>query len=61
MTQLFPYDNVVAGVLIVIVGFGFHWVGQHSTSSTRTPLRVGWTAANLTTGLLALLVAWSAS
>lgn len=28
MNSLFPYDHVVAGVLILIVGFLFHWIGQ---------------------------------
>ena len=28
MDHLFPYDNAVVAVLIVIVGFGFHWIGQ---------------------------------
>ena len=28
MPHIFPYDNVIAGVLILIVGFGFHWIGQ---------------------------------
>ena len=28
MSAVFPYDNVVAGVLVLIVGFGFHWIGQ---------------------------------
>jgi len=28
MNYLFPYDNIVVGLLILIVGFGFHWVGQ---------------------------------
>ena len=28
MDHLFPYDHIVAGVLILIVGFGFHWIGQ---------------------------------
>lgn len=28
MTHLFPYDNVIAGTLVLIVGFGFHWLGQ---------------------------------
>ena len=28
MTQLFPYDNVIAAVLIFIIGFIFHWIGQ---------------------------------
>jgi hypothetical protein len=28
MTPLFPYSNIVAGVMILIVGFCFHWTGQ---------------------------------
>jgi hypothetical protein len=28
MTQIFPCSNVIAGVLVLIVGFGFHWIGQ---------------------------------
>ena len=28
MGPLFPYANIVAGVLIFIVGFCFHWLGQ---------------------------------
>jgi hypothetical protein len=28
MRQVFPYDNVVAGCLVLIVGFALHWVGQ---------------------------------
>ncbi|MBU2549165.1 MAG: hypothetical protein KKB20_12170 [Proteobacteria bacterium] len=28
MNALFPYDHVVVGLLILIVGFLFHWVGQ---------------------------------
>ena len=28
MIALFPYANIIAGVLILIVGFGFHWLGQ---------------------------------
>ncbi len=27
-TQLFPYANIIAGLLIFIVGFIFHWIGQ---------------------------------
>lgn len=26
--QLFPYANIVTGILVFIVGFLFHWVGQ---------------------------------
>jgi len=28
MDQVFPYANIVAGALVLIVGFGFHWIGQ---------------------------------
>jgi hypothetical protein len=28
MNYLFPYDNIVVGILILIIGFGFHWIGQ---------------------------------
>lgn len=28
MNNLFPYDNIVAAILIFIVGFILHWVGQ---------------------------------
>jgi hypothetical protein len=28
MNQVFPYANVVAGVLVLVVGFVFHWIGQ---------------------------------
>lgn len=31
MNQIFPYDNVIVAILIFIVGFIFHWIGQ-STS-----------------------------
>ena len=27
-TQLFPYANIIVGVLIFIVGFGLHFIGQ---------------------------------
>jgi hypothetical protein len=26
--QIFPYANVVSGVLVLVIGFGFHWIGQ---------------------------------
>ena len=26
--QIFPYANIVIGILIFIVGFIFHWIGQ---------------------------------
>lgn len=28
MHHLFPYDHIVVAILILIVGFGFHWIGQ---------------------------------
>lgn len=28
MDQIFPYANVIAGVAVLIVGFGFHWLAQ---------------------------------
>lgn len=28
MSPLFPYANIVTGVLLFIVGFCFHWLGQ---------------------------------
>ena len=28
MNSLFPYDNFVVGVLILLIGFIFHWLGQ---------------------------------
>jgi hypothetical protein len=28
MNQVFPYANIVAGALILVVGFVFHWIGQ---------------------------------
>jgi hypothetical protein len=28
MISVFPYAHIVAGVLVLVVGFVFHWVGQ---------------------------------
>ena len=28
MNALFPYDNLLVGSLVLLIGFGFHWVGQ---------------------------------
>ncbi|MHA2029411.1 MAG: hypothetical protein ACW99Q_08465 [Candidatus Kariarchaeaceae archaeon] len=28
MSQAFMHDNIVAGILVLIIGFGFHWIGQ---------------------------------
>jgi hypothetical protein len=27
-TQVFPYANIIVGILVFIVGFIFHWIGQ---------------------------------
>lgn len=39
MDPLFPYANVVAGVLVLVIGFGFHWLGQ-LVSIVNRPLAV---------------------
>lgn len=26
--QLFPYSNIIVGILVFILGFLFHWIGQ---------------------------------
>ncbi len=40
--MLFPHANIIAAVLILIVGFGFHFVGQLvSVVSWDTALRLG--------------------
>lgn len=28
MSNIFPYANIISGIMILIVGFCFHWVGQ---------------------------------
>ena len=28
MNQIFPYANLVTGILVLIVGFMFHWIAQ---------------------------------
>lgn len=28
MALTFPYDNILVGVLVLLVGFVFHWMGQ---------------------------------
>lgn len=30
MYELFPYSNILAGALVLIVGFGIHWLSQVS-------------------------------
>jgi len=30
MYELFPYSNILAGTLVLIVGFGIHWLSQLS-------------------------------
>ncbi|OQX09057.1 MAG: hypothetical protein BWK80_47375 [Desulfobacteraceae bacterium IS3] len=42
MNQIFPYANVVAGVLVLLVGFVFHWIGQLiSVLSWNLAMRIG--------------------
>ena len=28
MSEIFPYANIVVGMLVIVIGFGFHWIGQ---------------------------------
>ncbi len=28
MSEIFPYSNIITGILIFVVGFIFHWLGQ---------------------------------
>ena len=28
LTQIFPYANIITGILIMAIGFIFHWIGQ---------------------------------
>jgi hypothetical protein len=28
MNQIFPYANIVTGILVLVVGFLMHWIGQ---------------------------------
>ena len=28
MSALFPYANILTGFLLLVIGFGFHWLGQ---------------------------------
>lgn len=48
MSALFPQANILAGILVLIVGFGFHFVGQ-LISVVNLPLaqRLGLQEANL--------------
>ena len=42
MNYLFPYDNVIVGILILSVGFIFHWIGQFiSVVNWRFAVRLG--------------------
>ena len=35
MNPIFPYANIVAGLLVFVIGFGFHWVGQFIAVANR--------------------------
>lgn len=26
--NIFPYANIIVGILVLIIGFVFHWIGQ---------------------------------
>jgi hypothetical protein len=42
MSDLFPFAPAIAGVLILIVGFGFHWIGQLVSLANRDlAIRIG--------------------
>lgn len=48
MSHLFPYDNIVVGLLILVVGFGFHWMGQLvSVINWNVAQKIGLQEANL--------------
>ena len=48
MAHLFPYDNIVAAVLIFIIGFIFHWIGQViSIINWKFAARIGLQEANI--------------
>ena len=41
-TQLFPYANIIGGILIFIVGFGLHFIGQLiSLANRELAIRIG--------------------
>jgi hypothetical protein len=49
MDQVLYYTGIVAGVLVLIVGFGFHWIGQLISMTNRDlAIRLGiWEKGNL--------------
>jgi hypothetical protein len=53
------------GVILIYHGISFwFWTGNQMRSGHKLasdPLRIGWSLANMITGLLAILVAWSAA
>jgi len=41
-TQIFPYANIIVGVLVLIVGFGLHFIGQLASLVNRDfAVRIG--------------------
>ena len=56
MNPVFPYAHIVAGVLVLLVGFVFQKEGHRFMTHAR---RITWFLANSTTGLLTILVAWN--
>lgn len=49
MDQLFHYASIITGILVLIVGFGFHWIGQFISLVNRDlAIRIGiWEKGNL--------------
>ena len=50
MNFLFPYDNLIVGILILSVGFIFHWIGQFiSVVNWKFAVRLGLQEENMPT------------
>ncbi len=48
MYHTFPYENIVVGTLVIIVGFVFHWIGQLvSVLNWNYATKIGLQEANL--------------
>ena len=48
MNYVFPYDNIIIGILVLIIGFGLHWIGQLlSVINWQFATKIGIQEANL--------------
>ena len=48
MNQIFPYANIVTAILIFIVGFIFHWIGQLvSVINWKYAIKIGLQESNM--------------